>query len=110
MVNNYTHTSLIGLLVAGVDYVKRQEKKETYGDSGNINKEDGLILGMSVGLYAVVVVVALAIWVTTIILLITNWKNLPTWAQVVGVLGLLPIIPMGTFVTLIVVLVAKNSK
>jgi len=108
---NFNFT-LFELIKEGVEFQKRKEKYVTDngGTGTNGDKAAGMILGMSVGVYAVALIIALVIWITAIVLLVSNWKNLPTWARVVGVLGLLPIIPMGPIISLIVVIIAKNQS
>ena len=45
----------------------------------------------------------IALWVWSLYALIHYWNNIPTWAKVIGVICVIPIIPFGPIITLIVV-------
>jgi hypothetical protein len=53
-------------------------------------------------------VVIIALWVWAIVVLIKNWKQLPPWAKTLGVIGLVPGLPGGPIMTLIVVYIGKQ--
>ena len=59
-----------------------------------VNGNSGVFTGLTA-------VFAIALWVVAIVLLVKYWAILPSWAKVVGLLGVLPV------VTIIVV---KNQK
>ena len=73
-------------------------------------KEDKQILGMALSVFIAILVLAFITWIVAIVLLINNWKNLPDWAKVLGVLGVIPAVPMGSIVTIIVVLIGRQSE
>jgi len=68
--------------------------------------DDGTkILGLSVGVFVVILVINLILFIIALVLLMKNWKNLPSWAQVVSLICLLIGMPV---ITIIIVLVAKK--
>ena len=60
------------------------------------------------GAVLLVLLAVVVIWFVALYLLIKNWNLIPAWAKVMGVLGLLPNVPMGPVITIIVVLAAKR--
>ena len=60
------------------------------------------------GAVLLVLLAVVVVWFVALYLLIKNWNLLPAWAKVMGVLGLLPNVPMGPVITIIVVLAAKR--
>ena len=81
---------------------------ENYGDDTTSNS----IMGLTIGVFLFILLISLIIEIWAIVVLIKYWKNLPSWAQVLGIIGVLPFLPGGPIITLIVVYVAKtvNSK
>ena len=70
----------------------------------------GAILGMTVGIFFLFFIISLALWIWAVILLVKNWNVIPDWAKVLGVLGVLPVIPGGSIETILVVLLSKESR
>jgi hypothetical protein len=67
-------------------------------------------IGVGIGLFITIVVFVLIIWIWALVVTIKYWKHLPDWARVLSVLGLVPVIPGGPIITLIVVYIAKGSR
>jgi hypothetical protein len=96
------------------DYLNGRETiVEPFEDDGlTINIPDGLtkdekeFLGLSIGVFIVIFVVMIAIYIAAIYLLIKRWNNLEQWAQIVGSISLIFGMP---FITIIVVLVGKKK-
>ncbi len=93
-------------------YIKRQSVENYNGDGGDgidptITTTDGTILGVSIGIFLLLLLVSIAIWIWAIVVLIKYWNQLPDWAKVLGVLGVIPAVPLGPVVTLICVYIAK---
>jgi hypothetical protein len=91
------------------EYIHAKLKGETiegYTDSGDTT----MVLGLSLVPFLVILLVSFAIWIWALVVTIKYWKQLPEWAQVISVLGLLPIIPGGPIVTLVVVYVTKGGE
>ena len=92
-------------------YIKKQSVENFNGDGGDgIDPDpstDGAILGLSIGFFLLLIAVSIGIWIWAIVVLIKYWDRLPDWAKVLGVLGLIPAVPLGPVVTLICVYVAK---
>ena len=77
---------------------------ENYNGSGSGDK----YFGLEIGVFIAIFLIAIVIWIWAIVVLIKYWKMLPDWAKVVGLLGVLPIVPLGPIVTLIVVYIGKQ--
>lgn len=75
----------------------------------NYNDNAASILGVSVMMFIFIFLLALALWIFAIYATIKYWKFLPTFAQVVSILGLIPGIPGGPIITLVVVYASKSS-
>jgi hypothetical protein len=74
-------------------------------DDKQLEDADKKILGMTMGIFVVALVINIILFIIALVLLITHWKNLPSWAQVVSLICLLIGMPV---ITLIIVLVAKK--
>ena len=81
-------------------------KKEPIENNGSTNPT---ILGLTLGVFVVIFLIAIVLWIIALVLLVNNWNKLPSWAQVVGVLGVLPVIPGGPIITIVVVLIAREG-
>ncbi len=68
------------------------------------------ILGFGIGMFIIMFLITLAIWIFAIVILVRYWKELPSWAQVLGVIGVLPILPVGPVLTIIAVYIGKSHK
>jgi len=77
---------------------------DPYNDK-QIDDMDKKILGMTMGVFVVALVINIILFIIAVVLLITHWKNLPSWAQVVSLICLLIGMPV---ITIIIVLVAKK--
>tara|TARA_B110000967_G_C18477140_1_gene360250 strand:- start:377 stop:577 length:201 start_codon:yes stop_codon:yes gene_type:complete len=66
-------------------------------------------MGVSVVIFVVMLIISLGIWIWALVATVKYWKLLPDWAKVVSILGLIPIIPGGPIVTLVVVYIAKQK-
>jgi hypothetical protein len=90
-------------------YIKRQSVENYNGDGIDPTTTDGSILGLSIGFFLLLLLVSIGIWIWAIVVLIKYWNQLPDWAKVLGVLGVIPAVPLGPVVTLICVYVAKTK-
>jgi uncharacterized protein YqhQ len=79
---------------------------EGYEDSDS----DTTVAYIGVGVFIAILIVSLIIWIWALVVTIKYWDHLPAWARVVSVLGLIPIIPGGPIVTLVVVYIARGSS
>lgn len=93
------------------------EGYEGYDEDGNPeNKKEfeeklKKTYGLSVGGFMALLLLGLAIWIWALVAVIKFWGVLPTWAKVVGLLGLFHVIPgFGPVITLIVVYASKSVK
>lgn len=62
--------------------------------------------GISIGAMIAIIVVCLVIWIWALVITIMYWNNLPTWAKVIGILGL--VTGIGPVVTIIVVYIGNS--
>jgi len=77
----------------------------------NDNSNEGTIMGLGIVAFLVLFIFGLSIWIWAIISLVKYWKVLPDWAKIIGLLALLPVLPIGgPIVTLIIVYVAKPKE
>ena len=72
-------------------------------------KPVGTILGMGIGLFLFFLLLVVGLWIWAIVVLIKYWTKLPTWAKALGVIGLVPGLPGGPVLTLIVVYIGKQG-
>lgn len=72
-------------------------KKEGY-DASDAGSAVGSLLVLGLMLF-----LTFGIWIWGIIVLVKYWKEIPIWAKVLGIVGLLPILPFGPVLTLICV-------
>jgi len=81
---------------------------EGYNDG--LTEEGTKIMGYGIAVFLLILLCAISIWIWAIVVLVKFWKVLPDWARIIGVLALLPMIPGGPIITLIVVYASKNSS
>ena len=67
-------------------------------------------LTLTMGLFIPILIIMLVIYIWAIYVLVKYWKQLPVWAQIIGVLGVIPGVPLSPIATLIVVYIGKNMK
>ena len=90
-------------------YIKGESiESYKYSDMSDDGTEDNLIFGMSVGVFLIFFIFVLGLWIYALMILLKYWKNLPDWAKIIGVLGLLT--GLGPVVTIVVVYVGKDQK
>ena len=86
-----------------IDAYLKGESVEYYSET-----DDQQIAGVSLTVFIVLLIIDIILWIWAIIITIIAWKTLPEWAKVLAVLGLIPIIPFGPIVTLVVVYITKK--
>jgi hypothetical protein len=68
-------------------------------------------LGFGIGIFILMFLIVTGIWIWAVVVLVKYWKELPSWAQVLGVIGVLPVVPGGgPILTLIAVYIGKGQK
>jgi len=92
-----------------IDAYLQNKTVEGYGANGG-NSTDNNAVYVGVGVFITIVIVSLIIWIWALIATIKYWKYLPDWARVLAILGLIPVIPGGPIVTLVVVYVSHGSR
>ena len=89
---------------------------ENWSDTNKIEldkaqlKTSANILGFTVGIFISIFLISLITWIWAVVILVKYWSQLPGWAKVLGVIGVLPIIPVGQILTIIVVYISKGPK
>jgi len=84
----------------------RQRVREGFDNDKDVSIA---VLGVTTFVISVGLLVSLAMWIWALVVTIKYWNVLPQWAQVFSVLGLLPVIPGGQIVSLVVVYVGKQQ-
>jgi hypothetical protein len=79
---------------------------ENYSSDMANDGGDTAVLGMTVGLFALVLILSLAFWIWALVLTISRWDTLPDWGKVLCIWGLFA--PPGPLLTLIIAHVAKK--
>jgi len=74
----------------------------------NYTSGDNTILGFSIGIFLLLLLITFAIWIWAVVILVKYWNKLPDWAKVLGLIGVLPVLPGGPIMTLIVVYIGKQ--
>ena len=98
-----TDYSLYGLVNAYNEHMK-----EKY-DNPQQQQQVSNVVGMTFGFFIFMSIVTIVIWILAIFLTVKYWKVLPSWAKVLAIIGILPIFPFGPILTIIVVLIGKQS-
>lgn len=101
---NFMNMSIAGL---SKELKRRRSVREGFDDD---DAGTAAALGISTSIVVVALLINLAIWIWGLVITIKYWKMLPEWAQIFAVLGLLPVLPFGPIVTLVVVYVGKTAK
>jgi hypothetical protein len=70
--------------------------------------DDMRFLGLTVGVFVTMFIISLLVWIWAIVVTMKYWKQLPSWAQILAVIGLLSGIG-GPLMTLVVVYIGKES-
>ena len=65
------------------------------------------ILGLEMSAFLMLFIISLAVWIFALVLLIKYWKNIPEWAKVLGVIGIISTVG-GPIMTIIVVFIGIN--
>ena len=98
-----------------IDFITEYKKNKINIDSylqGNTiehyKDSTDTMFGLSTGLFVSLFMINIIIWIWALWSLVTYWKYLPDWAKVLGVIGVLPIVPGGVIMTLIVVYIGRQ--
>jgi len=97
-----------------IEYYKQNKSNNNNNNDNNDNNDnDGAVIAASAAVVIIILIATLiniGLWIWALIATIKFWPLLPIWAQIIAILGLLPILPFGIIITLIVVYVTKNNK
>lgn len=98
------HAYLKGQSVEGFSKTKDDDDEDNLESTGAFAAFGGIAV------FLVIMAINMAIWIWALIWTMKYWKVLPSWAQVLAVLGLLGFVGGGAIMTLIVVYIGKNSN
>ena len=96
------HAYLKGQSVEGFSKTKDDDDEDNLESTGAFAAFGGIAV------FLVIMAINMAIWIWALIWTMKYWKVLPSWAQVLAVLGLLGFVGGGAIMTLIVVYVGKQ--
>ena len=88
-------------------YLKKESIENFNGDGDNSGGTK--ILGFEIGFFLLILAISIGLWIWAIVALVKYWKFLPSWAKVLGIIGVLPILPGGPIVTLLCVYIGKQN-
>lgn len=82
------------------------------GNDDNTTKKVGTIMGVGIGIFIIVALLVVVLWFWALYALIKFWALIPTWAKVIGVIGLFFgwTYGIGTIITLVVVYATKRKN
>ena len=89
---------------------KKREKFDAKPASPMSSDELKELLGLGFGVFLVLFIVMVTLWIWALTILVKNWKNLPDWARIIGVLGVIPAVPVGPLFTIVIVYIAKGTR
>ena len=78
--------------------------------TGTVNPNAQKAISAILGAVLLMLLLAIVLWFVALYLLVKHWNDLPVWARGLGVIGLIPQVPLGPVITIIVVLAGKNMK
>ena len=93
------------------EYKKNHYIIESYISNKSIEMNDDndkLIMDLPIPIFLTLLIFSIGIWFFALYILINNWKKLPSWAQVFGILGLVS--GFGPLLTILVVFIGKETK
>lgn len=91
-------------------YSENKELYDAYFQNKTVECYDDNQGGMSDGAFIALLLVSVIVWICALSVTIKLWHKLPDWARVIAILGLLPIVPGGPIITLVVVFIARNNN
>lgn len=83
----------------------KQSKKEGFNETSTESR----IMGISYGIFILLLVISAAMWITALVLLIKNINQMPTWAVIFAILFLLSFAG-GPIITIILTSVKKHDE
>jgi len=90
------------------EYVNNKELVDSYLSGQRTETMNNTqISGLTVGVFSVVLITVMIIWVSSFYLIIKEWDLLPTWVRVVSIVD----IALGTgLIALVCILATKNKN
>ena len=73
-----------------------------------LSNDDKKLLGMTIGVFLVVLIIALIVWVWALVVLIKYWPLLPQVGRVFGILCLVLPVPFGPVFTILISYLARK--
>ena len=73
-----------------------------------MNDDSKTVLGLGLGIFLTILLVSVVLFIIALVLLIKDWNQIPEWAKVVGIIGILFFGPLGSIATIIIVMITKK--
>ena len=70
---------------------------------------ENLIMGLTVGVFLIILLIFLGLWIWAVVLLVQNGNKMPTWALVVGIIALFIPIPLSSVITIVLAKTARKK-
>jgi hypothetical protein len=105
--------SLVQIAHQNQDKIERYlhgKSKESFDDPNKPKLSDDYkkLLGMAIGVFITILVIAIIFWVVALVLLVKYWDQLTDGAKIIGVFGVLPILPIGPLFTILAVMIGRK--
>lgn len=105
MIGKYSLPNLLCAYRDNKDLIHAYIRRDTIE---GLDDDSTQIVGMSIAMFLTIFLVSLVLWVWALYVTVRYWKELPTWAQILAILGLVGFV-FGPIMTLIVVYVGKQT-
>lgn len=87
--------------------IKQKPIRENY-EGGEDEDDDDMVMGVTIAVFVVLILLNIALWIFALWYLLKHKNDIPSWALIVGILGLFGVaIPGGPLATIFVVYVSK---
>ena len=83
--------------------------KETFADPNKeVSKDDKKLFGLAIGIFITILVIVIIFWVVALVLLFKYWDQLTDAAKFIGVIGVVPFVPVGPLFTILAVIIGRK--
>ena len=72
----------------------------------NYTSTNNTYLNLNALTFMFIMLFSMALWAWALIITVKHWKHLPDWAQIICIIGLLPVSPFSTMITIMVAYLA----
>ena len=75
----------------------------------NMSSDDKKLLGIAIGVFITILLVGIVLWIISLVLLVKYWDRLTDAAKIIGVIGILPFVPVGPIFTFFAVIIGRKA-